>query len=95
MQASAISLHNLKAYKDEVARISISPNGKTLAAHDDSILALWDMETGTLLSKAEEMDDMVFGMAFSPDSQWIAVASWDRGALIWDARTGELKHILS
>jgi WD40 repeat protein len=95
MQASAISLHNLKAYKDEVARISISPNGKTLAAHDDSILALWDMETGTLLSKAEEMDDMVFGMAFSPDSQWIAVASWDRGALIWDARTGELKHTLS
>jgi WD40 repeat protein len=95
MQASATLLHNLKAYKDEVARISISPDGKTLAAHDDSILTLWDVETGSLLSKTEEIDDMFFEMTFSPDSKWIAAASWDRGALIRDARTGELKHILS
>jgi WD40 repeat protein len=95
MQASATLLHNLKAYKDEAACISISPNGKTLAAHDDSTLTLWDVETGSLLSKTEEIDDMFFQMTFSPDSQWIAAASWDRGALIWDARTGELNHIFS
>jgi WD40 repeat protein len=95
MQASATLLHNLKAHTDEVARISISPDGKTLAAHDDSTLTLWDVETGSLLSRTEEIDDMFFQMTFSPDSQWIAAASGDGSARIWDARTGHLERTLS
>jgi WD40 repeat protein len=95
MQASATILHSLSAYTDEVSRISISPNGKTLAVHDDLILTLWDVETGFLLSKTEDIDDMFFEMAFSPDSEWIA-AAFDEGiARIWNARTGELEKTLT
>ncbi|KAI4756798.1 hypothetical protein E4T52_11232 [Aureobasidium sp. EXF-3400] len=95
MQASATLIHNLKAHTDEVARLSFNPDGKTLAAHDDSVLSLWNVETGSLLSTSEDVDDMYFEMAFSPDSKWIAAASDDGIARIWNARTGELERMVS
>ncbi|KAK6005677.1 hypothetical protein QM012_007319 [Aureobasidium pullulans] len=95
MQASATLMHNLKGHTDEVGRLLFSPDGKTLAASDDSIITLWDVETGSLRNKSEEIDDMYFGMAFSPDSKWIAAASGDGCGRIWNTETGELVHTLS
>jgi len=97
MQASASLLHTLKAYTDEVARVSISPDGKTLAAHDESVLTLWDVSTGSLLSRTEEVEGMAFEIAFSSDSKCIAAASdEDEGnARIRNARTGELQQTFS
>jgi WD40 repeat protein len=95
MQASATLLHNLKGLKDEVARLLFSPDGRTLAAHDNSILKLWDVETKVLLGEYEDTEDMFFEMAFSPDSRLIAAASGDGSARIWDARTGHLERTLS
>ncbi|KAI4739131.1 WD40 repeat-like protein [Aureobasidium sp. EXF-12298] len=94
MQASATLLHNLKAHTDEVARLAFSPDGKTLAAHDDSTITLWDVETGSLLSKTEDLDDMFFEMAFSPNGKWIAAASDEGIARIWNSRTGDLKRMV-
>lgn len=97
MQASATLLHTLKAHTDELSRLSFSPNGKTLAACDDSTITLWDLTTGSLLSKTEEAEGMVFEIAFSPDSTLIAAAfDDDEGhARIWNARTGELQQMFS
>ncbi|KAG9527562.1 WD40 repeat-like protein, partial [Aureobasidium melanogenum] len=94
MHASATLVHNLKGHTDEVGRLLFAPDGKTLAASDDSFITLWDVETGSLRSKSEEIDDMYFEMAFSPDSKWIAAASGDGYARIWNAETGQLKHVL-
>ncbi|CAD0082407.1 unnamed protein product [Aureobasidium vineae] len=95
MQASATLVHNLKAHTDEVARLSFSPDGKTLAANDDSTIILWDIDTGSLRSKSEPVDDMFFGMAFSPDSKWIATASDEGHGRIWNVETGDLVHTVS
>ncbi|KAG9559221.1 WD40 repeat-like protein, partial [Aureobasidium melanogenum] len=95
MHASATLVHNLKGHTDEVGRLLFSPDGKTLAASDDSFITLWDVDTGTLRSTSEPVDDMYFGMAFSPDSKWIAVASFEGHGRIWNTETGELVHTLS
>jgi tricorn protease-like protein len=95
MQASATPLHTLQSHTDEVSRLSFSPNGKTLAAHDDLFLTLWDTTTGYFLHKFEEAEDMYFEMTFSPDSRWIAAASGEGNARVWDVRTGELRHVCS
>jgi WD40 repeat protein len=92
MQASTTLLHTLKAHTDEISRLSFSPNGKTLAAHDDSTLTLWNITTGLLLHKLKEAEDMYFEMTFSPDSKYIAAASGDGSARVWDVRTGELRY---
>ncbi|KAG9662442.1 WD40 repeat-like protein, partial [Aureobasidium melanogenum] len=94
MHASATLVHNLKGHADEVGRLLFSPDGKTLAASDDSFITLWDVDTGSFRSKSEETDDMYFEMAFSPDSKWIAAASGDGYGRIWDTKTGDLVHTL-
>lgn len=97
MQASATLIHTLKSHSDEVSRLSVSLDGKTIAACDDSVLTIWDLATGDLLCKIEEAEGMIFEIAFSPDSKWIAAASDDDegNARIWNARTGELEQRVS
>lgn len=95
MKASATFVHNLKGHTDEVGRLLFSPDRKILAANDDLIITLWDVDTGTLRNRFQPLNDQFFGMAFSPDSKWIAAASEDGHARIWSTETGELKHTLS
>ncbi|KAH0024274.1 WD40 repeat-like protein, partial [Aureobasidium melanogenum] len=95
MHASATLVHSLKGHTDEVGRLLFSPDGKTLAASDDIIITLWDVDTGALRSTSEETDDRYFEMAFSPDSKWIAAASDEGRARIWNTETGRLEHTLS
>lgn len=95
MRASATLIHSIKGHTDEVGRLLFSPNGKTLAASDDSVITIWDVETGFLRNKSEPVDDMYFGMAFSLDNRWIAAASNDGHGRIWSTETGELVHTLS
>lgn len=95
MQASAKLIYSLEKHTDEVARLLFAPDGRTLAASDDSTITLWDVNTGALRSKFEDLDDMFFEMAFSPDSKWIAAASFDGYGRIWNTETGELIHTLS
>lgn len=95
MQASARLIHNLKGHIDEVGRLLFSPDRKTLAACDDLIITLWDVDTGSLRNRFEPFNDQIFEMAFSPDGRWIAAASEEGHARIWDTMTGKLEHTLS
>lgn len=50
---------------------------------------IWDAFTGKAVGKPMEHDDGIKNLAFSPDGQRLATASWDQTARVWTAATGE------
>jgi WD40 repeat protein len=73
-----------------VESLSFSPNGKWLAAavFRQSSAYLMDMSTGKRI--AELAHGQVYGLSFSPDSETLATAGWDRTVRFWNVPTGKL-----
>jgi eukaryotic-like serine/threonine-protein kinase len=69
--------------------LAFSPDGAMLASFFGPTTVLWDVakraQFGTLRGHRERILDL----AFSPDGEWIATASLDYTARIWETRTGQ------
>jgi WD40 repeat protein len=75
-----------------VNALAFSPDGSTLAAlgYQDDRIALWEVPTGGLLRKWEADQADRFGrLQFSPDGQFLAMASHS-GVSLWNPHTGSL-----
>jgi serine/threonine protein kinase/WD40 repeat protein len=72
-----------------VARFS--SGGDFLAAScPDGTVRIWLIETGELLNSLHSPNQSsLFGLAISPDDQWIATGGDDNVVRLWDAHTGE------
>lgn len=77
---------------------ALSPDGQMVAAltsEDDPTILVWDVESGEALPALVGHTDKVTGLAFSPDSRWIATGSLDKTARLWDWQTGEEQRIFT
>lgn len=75
--------------------LALSPDEKWLAAgdHNGNVTVL-ELGTGKQRWSAKLHEDRLDGLAFSPDGDAVATASWDTTAKVVNARSGEVIHTL-
>jgi WD40 repeat protein len=75
----------------EVTMIRWSPDGSMIAASLPDAMAVWDAESGRLLSTEQPDPDRnkVVDAIFTPDSRRLVVSGWD-GLTVLSAETGEV-----
>ncbi|GAA5821467.1 hypothetical protein JCM3770_000914 [Rhodotorula araucariae] len=77
-----------------VTSVVFSPDGKFLAAGSlDTMVRIWDAETGQLLDKLKGHRDSVYSVAFSPDGKFLVSGSLDKTLKMFDI--GSLKAALA
>ncbi|GAA5917639.1 hypothetical protein JCM8208_007615 [Rhodotorula glutinis] len=77
-----------------VTSVVFSPDGKFLAAGSlDTMVRIWDAESGQLLDKLKGHRDSVYSVAFSPDGKFLVSGSLDKTLKMFDI--GSLKAALA
>jgi WD40 repeat protein len=88
----------LEGHSERVLAVTFSPDGKTLAsvsgrwgdgnrAPGPGEIKLWDVASQKEIAHLTGHKDRIFSVAFSPDGQTLATASWDGAVKLW--RRGE------
>ena len=82
-------LKTLEEHANRVTSMAISPDWSTMASGSwDGTTRLWDIERNVLLKTLNLTGD-ILGVAFSPDGQWLALAT--SGIIqLRDAKSGEV-----
>ncbi len=75
--------------KNEVYDLAVSPDSRLLALGLESGVELWDMNTMQRTAQLGPYGGLTPALAFTSDSRYLAVGSWDRSLDLWDTTTGE------
>jgi WD40 repeat protein len=85
-----------------IACLGFSPDGQVLAAgfgatgnyggEYDSVVKLWEVDSGRELRLLKGHRNHVVALAFSPNGKTLATASYDRTVRLWSVATGEEMH---
>lgn len=80
-------------HNGHVVSASFSPDGKRVVStsNEDSIIRIWDAESGQKLNNLEGslLIDHLTSVAFSPNGKRVVAASQNNIVQVWDTETGE------
>lgn len=69
---------------------SFSPDSSTLATgHEDSLVRIWDCETGALLKSLKGSTAAIASVAYAPEGRRLAAGAEDGSVLVWDPAAGD------
>ena len=70
-----------------VTSVCISPDGRLVAAGSlDTVVRIWDVQTGQLVERLKGHRDSVYSVAFTPDGKGLVSGSLDKTLKYWDVR---------
>jgi len=76
----------LKGHKYNVHCLAFSTDGERLfSGATDTLIYMWDLETGKIIETFTTHTGTVLGLAASPDGNFLASSSRDGTVVIWDA----------
>lgn len=65
---------------------------RAVTVSDDGSIALWDMDTGSMLDRVDEGEEKMIRAAVSADGRLAAAASWDRNAYVYSLAGDRLER---
>ncbi len=77
-----------------VNSLAFSPDGRILAAANQTVVRLWDVPSGTERMVLEGHTGIIKAIAYSPDGSLLASGGQDGTVRLWDALTGQTLLVL-
>lgn len=83
----AVAINEPENVDAGVTSVCISPDGRLVAAGSlDTIVRIWDVQTGLLVERLKGHRDSVYSVAFTPDGRGLVSGSLDKTLKYWDVR---------
>ena len=69
--------------KNSVSSVSISPDGKNIAAANNNLISIWDVQTRRCIQTIDEHTEDVLSVSYSRDGKYSVSASYDGTVRVW------------